>query len=143
MDAVRSLFREYEAWLEIDLCFQGFEEELAGLPGYYSPPRGFILLAVAEEPVGCIALRPISEEVCEMKRLFVTSPYRGTGLGRRLAEACVAGAVSRAYHSMKLDTLKRLTPAISLYRSLGFHECEAYYANPHEVLYMEKALAER
>lgn len=143
MDAVRKLFREYEAWLDIDLCFQGFEEELAGLPGSYGGPKGFILLALSEQPVGCIALRPLDPDTCEMKRLFVPEPFRGTGLGRRLAEACLAGAASRGYRSMKLDTLRRLTPAIGLYRSLGFQDCDPYYANPHEVLYMEKQLTER
>jgi ribosomal protein S18 acetylase RimI-like enzyme len=141
MDAVRSLFQEYEAAIGVDLCFQGFADELAALPGKYSRPSGFILLAERGEPMGCIALRPASAEACEMKRLFVKPECQGLGLGRRLAEACVAEATKIGYKSMRLDTLAHMHSAIALYRSLGFEERDAYYDNPQEgVHYMERKL---
>jgi GNAT superfamily N-acetyltransferase len=141
--AARQLFREYAEALAVDLCFQDFEAELRDLPGRYSPPRGIILLAAGpdDEMAGCAAVRPIDAEVCEMKRLFVRPPFRRWGLGRRLAEATLAFARNARYHTMRLDTLRRLGPALELYRDLGFREAAPYYENPiDDVVYMELEL---
>ena len=128
---IRRLFREYEAYLGVDLCFQGFEEELAGLPGKYAPPSGILLLAFAEgEAAGCVALRESGAGVCEMKRLFVRPGSRGTGLGRLLANEVIDAARELGYSLMRLDTLDRLTEAMQLYESLGFRKTEPYYMNP-------------
>lgn len=139
---VRRLFEEYAAALDVDLAFQDFDRELAELPGTYAPPQGRLLLAVADEAAGCVGLRPFSADVCEMKRLFVREAYRGTGLGRRLAEAIVAAGREAGYERMRLDTLPSMAEARALYRSIGFVEIEAYRANPvHGTSYMELALA--
>jgi len=139
MAVVRQLFREYEAELAVDLCFQGFEEELAALPGKYAEPDGCILLALAGDAVvGCVALRRLQDDGCEMKRLYVRPAARGRGLGATLIRAVMAAARDRGYATMRLDTLPRLQAAVHLYRTFGFRDVPAYCPNPlPEVLYME------
>lgn len=124
---IRRMLREYEAWLEVDLCFQDFEKELASLPGDYAPPRGRLLIS---EGAGCIALRPIGEAVCEMKRLYVRPEHRGSGLGRRLAQALIEEARVIGYSRMRLDTLPKMADAQRMYQSLGFRDIEPYRVNP-------------
>ena len=132
IEQARQLFKEYAAWLQIDLCFQGFEKELAELPGDYSPPDGRLLLAYDEAQLaGCVGLRKIGEGVCEMKRLFVRDRFRGKGLGRSLIEAIINEAKQIGYERMRLDTLPpKMDKAIALYNELGFKEIESYYNNP-------------
>ena len=132
IEHARELFREYAAWLEIDLCFQNFEKELAELPGEYAPPTGRLFLATKDTGIaGCVALRKIGHGVCEIKRLFVRAEFRGQGLGRQLAEAMVREAKQIGYERMRLDTLPpKMNDAMALYRSLGFVEIEPYYDNP-------------
>jgi ribosomal protein S18 acetylase RimI-like enzyme len=119
---VRSLLREYEASLGIDLSFQDFQSELADPFGLYE------LVLLAED--GCVALRRLDAQTCEMKRLYVRPGGRGSGLGRRLAEAVIAQARTRGYSRMLLDTLPTMTAARELYRSLGFRETDPYRYNP-------------
>jgi ribosomal protein S18 acetylase RimI-like enzyme len=158
---VARLFREYQISIGTDLCFQGFEEELKTLPGLYGPPRGEILMARAgRAAAGVVALRPLpsyggarltcggagmgaegTDGVCEMKRLYVRPAFRAAKLGRRLAEAVLAEARRLGYRSIVLDTLKEMTAAQALYRTLGFSEIDAYYENPLDgVRYFELAL---
>ena len=143
IDEVRRLFREYEAALGVDLCFQGFEDELKGLPGTYAPPGGVLLVALVEgRAVGCVALRDLGNGSCEMKRLFVRPPYRGLGLGRCLALAVIREARNIGYGLMRLDTLSTLAVAVHLYESLGFRLIPPYYDNPLPgVVYWELPLA--
>jgi ribosomal protein S18 acetylase RimI-like enzyme len=136
---VRSLFLEYADGLGVDLCFQGFQQELDALPGAYAPPRGRLLIARSSvEAAGCVALRPFDAPgTCEMKRLYVRPAYRGTGLGRRLAERVVAEARACGYARMLLDTLPSMERARALYRSLGFTETAPHAPSPLPgVLYM-------
>lgn len=130
---VRTIFREYQQSLGIDLCFQDFEQELALLPGKYAPPQGRIYLASLGEAVaGCIALRPFQGTQCEMKRLYVRPGFRGHDLGRKLADTVIADARAIGYTEMLLDTLETMTSAQKLYRSLGFTEIAPYCFNPIE-----------
>lgn len=128
-----SLFRAYEASLDTDLCFQGFEAELAGLPGLYAPPRGELFLARSGEgqPIGCAALRPVElEGACEMKRLYVAPQGRGLGLGKALMQAVIEAATRIGYRQMRLDTLPSMTVAQAMYRGAGFREIAPYYDTP-------------
>lgn len=137
-----ALFEEYAAWLGIDLSFQGFAEELATLPGLYALPHGRLLLAFAgSEAAGCVALRPLENGICEMKRLFVRSRFRGQGLGKRLAERIVKEARASGYVTMRLDTLPSMQAAIRRYETLGFARRAAYYETPlPDTVFMELQL---
>lgn len=133
-EILRQLFREYADWLAVDLNFQDFDTELAGLPGKYARPQGAAFLATGPDGViGCIAMRPldhIDPGTCEMKRLFLRSQARGTGMGRKLAETLIETARWAGYRRMVLDTLDHMTDALRLYGRLGFNQTEAYYSNP-------------
>lgn len=132
----RAIFQEYADSLEVDLCFQGFQDELAGLPGDYAEPRGTLLLAWVNGTVaGCCALRPLDSSdytnASEMKRLFVRHSFRGLGLGRQLTEAILDAARKAGYSCVLLDTLDEMESARALYEDLGFQEIPPYYHNPH------------
>lgn len=128
---VRALFTEYAASLGFSLAFQGFEAELASLPGRYAPPGGCILLARgAQGLAGCVAMRPLDASTCEMKRLFVRPAFLGRGVGRHLAEAVVGEARAAGYARMRLDTVPAMQAALGLYRSLGFRDIQPYTDNP-------------
>ena len=131
VDAARTLFREYAESLGFDLAFQDFERELAELPGDYAPPRGRLLVAVAaDEPAGCVGLRPLRDATAELKRLYVRPVHRGDGLGRRLTVAALAAAREAGYERVWLDTVPSMASAQALYRSLGFVDVEPYRFNP-------------
>ena len=156
IEIARGLFREYAAGLNIDLCFQNFDQEVNGLPGNYVPPSGRLLLAIEGEQVaGCIALRSLNTESqkpdreggqvsdCEMKRLYIRPEFRGHGLGKRLVTTLLDAAREIGYERMLLDTLPgKMDEAIALYRSLGFREIAPYYHNPVTgALFMELLLS--
>ena len=131
VEAVRQLFREYQEALGVDLSFQGFESEVESLPGAYALPRGRLLLARdGVQVAGCVALRRLTEETCEMKRLYVRPESRASGLGRRLVERVIAEARTIGYARMVLDTLPTMTGAQRLYEQLGFRDVAAYRHNP-------------
>lgn len=128
---VRTMFLQYADWLKIDLCFQGFDQELRALPGNYAPPKGRLFLAVSDEEVaGCVALQPWSDDVGEMKRLYVRDDFRGLGIGKRLILRILDEAMAIGYKSIRLDTLPMMGTAIEMYRSLGFKEIAPYRENP-------------
>jgi ribosomal protein S18 acetylase RimI-like enzyme len=127
--AIRALFEAYAAGLTVDLAYQDFDAELAGLPGKYAAPHGALLLARddAGQASGCVALRPLGDRVCEMKRLYVAPAARGTGLGAALMRAIIAAAQSRGYRAMRLDTMPEMSAAQAMYTAAGFHPIAAYY----------------
>ena len=127
----RRLLRGYEDFVEIDLCFAGFEEELRNLERVYGPPGGtFLLLRQEGQTEGCVALRNLGDGICEMKRLYLRPEYRGKGLGRMCAERIIQAAREMGYATVRLDTLPIMRAAIDLYRSMGFYEIDAYAENP-------------
>ncbi len=129
--SARELFIQYADSLGFDLEFQGFSRELAELPGDYKSPAGCILLAEAADVyAGCVALRPLQDKICEMKRLFVIPVHQGRGIGRVLAKAVIAEAREKGYQKMRLDTIESMQAAQGLYFSLGFKTIEAYCHNP-------------
>jgi GNAT superfamily N-acetyltransferase len=131
LTAIRSLFEAYAASLDFDLDFQNFEDELNKLPGEYAPPEGCILMAiVGKDPAGCVALRQISNDICEMKRLYINPLYRKKGIGRRLAETVIQNACGIGYKRMRLDTVPGMKAARTLYASLGFKKIAPYRFNP-------------
>ena len=147
----RELFLEYADWLDMDLCFQGFDAELAGLPGGYAAPDGNLWIARVDGAVaGVVGLRPFGSDGpgamvargwCEMKRLWVRPDYRGLGLGRRLAQQALGAAEDMGYRRMCLDTLHRMTEARALYARLGFRDRTNQVSDPHpELIYMERDL---
>jgi GNAT superfamily N-acetyltransferase len=139
----RILFREYETWLGMSLCFQDFENEVSSLPGKYAMPDGRLLLAYTDERLaGCIALRKLDDGVCEMKRLFVRDEFRGLQIGVQLIERLIADAREIGYSTMRLDTYPpKMGKAVKLYESHGFRAIAPYYDNPHDgVLFMELTL---
>ena len=142
-EPIKDIFLEYAQFLEVDLCFQGFEQELADLKKLYAPPSGCILIAIEGETLaGTVALKKIGEGVCEMKRLYVRPDFQKRGLGKELVQLLITKAKEKNYTLMRLDTLDKLQPAIMLYKSLGFVETTAYYHNPlPNVVYMELQLA--
>ena len=139
IETIRELFLEYAKSLNFDLCFQGFDKELESLPGKYAAPDGRLLLAFYEKKIaGCVALWKVSDQVCEMKRLWVRPEFRGQKIGRELAEFVIEQARLIGYSKMKLDTIDSMTAAIKLYVSLGFKSTSAYRYNPVEgAEYME------
>ena len=146
IDLARQLFREYEAWLGLSLCFQNFEKELAELPGAYVEPGGRLLLTYYhDELAGCVAFRRFGPNACEMKRLFVREKFRGKGIGRFLIETIIRDAKEIGYERILLDTLPpRMNDAIALYRSIGFKETAPYYDNPVEgAIFMELTIGTR
>ena len=141
--AARELILEYAKSLNFSLCFQGFDQELASLPGEYAPPSGRLLLAdFYGRRAGCVALHRLADGICEMKRLYVRPEFRGHKIGRRLAEAVIAEARAAGYQRMRLDTVAPvMREAVQLYRELGFYEIPAYRPNPQPgTVYMELAL---
>jgi len=146
IEAARGLFREYEAWFGMNLCFQNFDREVAELPGKYAAPEGRLFLAYVDEALaGCIALRKLENDVCEMKRLFVKESARGRKVGVALIEKVIETAREIGYERMRLDTFPpKMSKAVELYESYGFRAIPPYYHNPYgETLYMELVLVSK
>jgi ribosomal protein S18 acetylase RimI-like enzyme len=132
LEEIRRLFLEYARSLDFNLCFQNFDKELQDLPGPYAPPQGrLILCRLNGAAAGCIALKPLGNGLCEMKRLFVRPEFRGKSIGLKLATRLIEDAQQIGYPTMRLDTIAgKMDPAIALYRRLGFKEIPPYYENP-------------
>ncbi len=141
-EAAKSLFEEYAGWLNIDLCFQHFSEELEQISTIYAPPSGgIILVKTGETFIGCAGIRRIDGLVAELKRMYVKPQFQQQGIGKTLLQETLALATSLQYKKVRLDTLSRLEPAIKLYRQNGFYDIPAYYHNPEKsVVYLEKQL---
>ena len=141
-EAAQLLFNEYAQWLNIDLCFQNFDEELQQLSIMYAATSGGIVLCKKDNDfIGCSAIRKIDTTSCELKRMWVQLPYQKLGIGETLLKECIALAKKLNYKEIRLDTLKRLQPAIKLYKKYNFIETEAYYKNPNnDVVYMKLVL---
>jgi len=139
---VREMFLECQREIGVDLCFQGFEEEVSALPGKYGPPRGSLLLVLdGERPVACGALRDLGGGICELKRIYVRPEARRKGLAREISLRLLEFALANGYLTARLDTMQRLTGAVELYRDLGFDFIEPYNFNPEpDIVYMEKNL---
>ena len=136
--AVKELFLEYAEFLNVDLCFQGFDEEMATFPSTYEV---LYLARIDGKDAAAIGMKDLGKKICEMKRLFARPQFQGLGLGGKLCDQLIETARVRGYRCMRLDTLRRLKPAVSLYQSRGFVETEKYYDNPEEdVIYMELVL---
>jgi putative acetyltransferase len=142
LDEIRILFSAYEKELGENLCFQDFGSELKNPLTKYAPPKGLLFLALENDnTAGCIALQPLEEGVCEMKRLYVSPGFRSRGIGEKLVALLLEEAAKLGYITMRLDTLTRLQSAIKIYRAFGFTDVSAYYKNPLPgVVYMEKVL---
>jgi len=141
--SIRELFLEYANSLGFSLCFQSFDQELASLPGDYAQPQGRLLLATQEGvAAGCVALHPLSDRICEMKRLYVRPQFRGQGLGKLLAQQIIAEARATGYKQLRLDTVEpMMREAVVMYRKMGFREIAPYRRNPIAgALYMELTL---
>jgi carbonic anhydrase len=140
--SVRELFEDYQQWLGIDLCFQGFQEELDSLPGAYSPPAGNLFIATLDhKPIGCAAIRKQSGDACELKRLFVRETGRGYGIGAGLLRRALREAKKLGYRRVRLDTLSRMDKAMKLYEDMGFRTVSPYYENPEpDAVFMERPL---
>lgn len=138
-DAAQSLFKAYAEFLNVDLCFQGFDKEMDTFPATYQ----VVLVGEVDNAIkGAVALKALDHQTCEMKRLYVLPEYQRCGLGRQLCIRLILEASRLKYKWMRLDTLERLKPALALYQNLGFHRIDAYYDNPlDEVVYMEKDLS--
>lgn len=141
-DEMRTLFREYAQAILAPQCFQGFEEEVRALPGDYTPPQGRFLIAfIGYRPAGCVCLRFVSEDTCEMKRLFVRPAFRGRGVGRALAKQAIVEAQVAGYRRMVLDTLPTMKEARGLYRTLGFEAAKPYWEHPvPDAIFLQKTL---
>lgn len=141
-EAAQLLFNEYAQWLNIDLCFQNFDKELQQLSIMYAATSGGIVLCKKNNDfIGCSAIRKIDTTSCELKRMWVQLPYQKLGIGETLLKECIALAKKLNYKEIRLDTLKRLQPAIKLYKKYNFIETEAYYKNPNnDVVYMKLVL---
>ena len=130
---IRELFLEYASSLGFSLGFQNFDDDIMNLPGKYGRPKGRLILALdGEEIVGCVALREFDKDICELKRLYVKKESRGKGIGKLLTEKVIDEAISIGYSRMRLDTIDNMTQAMTLYRSMGFKEINAYRENPIE-----------
>lgn len=142
LTSIRELSLEYAESLGFSLCFQNFDKELANLPGDYSPPDGRLILALDEnKPIGCVALRKLEKDICEMKRLYIKPEMRGIGLGEQLVRTVIDEAVKIGYMKMRLDTVPKMKEAIDLYSKIGFKEVGPYRENPIEgAMYMEMDL---
>ncbi len=142
-EAAAGLFKEYANWLGIDLCFQHFDEELQSLTTMYHPSVGGIVLCKNEDAfIACVGVRKITDEIAELKRMWVQRPFAHQGIGQVLLDKALAIARQCKYNSIRLDTLRHMKPAISLYEKNGFYEIPAYYVNPEkEVVYFEKLLS--